>query len=113
MCARAGLPAVNVHAGEHCLQAANPIGAELDEAVLALYVGPGYVRQAVEAGAARIGHGIETANDPALMAELAEKMVCLEVCMVSNREHPYLSEKRTYDKRKAKVESSRIHRIPI
>jgi aminodeoxyfutalosine deaminase len=37
-----------------------------------------------ELGAERIGHGISAAQDPALMAHLAEKGIALEVCPTSN-----------------------------
>ena len=43
------------------------------------------VRSAVEElGAARIGHGISAAEDPAVMAMLADRGVTLEVCPTSN-----------------------------
>ncbi len=47
--------------------------------------GPQTVRDAVELlGATRIGHGIAVAEDPALMAELVQREVALEVCPTSN-----------------------------
>lgn len=47
--------------------------------------GPQSVREAVEIlGADRIGHGIAAAGDPELLAELAERGVCLDVCPTSN-----------------------------
>ncbi len=47
--------------------------------------GPRSVREAVEIlGASRIGHGIAAAGDPELLAELAERDVCLDVCPTSN-----------------------------
>ncbi len=43
------------------------------------------VRQAVEdCGAARIGHGVAAAADPLLLAELAARRVCVELCPRSN-----------------------------
>jgi len=47
--------------------------------------GPDSVRDAVEIlGAERIGHGIASAADPALMALLAERSIGLELCPTSN-----------------------------
>ncbi len=47
--------------------------------------GPDSVRDAVEIlGAERIGHGIASAADPALMAILAERSIGLELCPTSN-----------------------------
>ena len=47
--------------------------------------GPQTVRDAIEhLGAERIGHGIAAAQDPALMAVLAERGIVLEVCPTSN-----------------------------
>ncbi len=46
--------------------------------------GPENIREAVEYGAARIGHGISARRDPALMELLAQKQIPLECCPVSN-----------------------------
>lgn len=47
--------------------------------------GPESVRAALDdLGAERIGHGIAMAQDPALMAEVAERRVVVEVCPTSN-----------------------------
>lgn len=46
--------------------------------------GPESVRACVEMGAFRIGHGIRAADDPALMAELRDRGIPLEVCISSN-----------------------------
>jgi adenosine deaminase/aminodeoxyfutalosine deaminase len=46
--------------------------------------GPESVRQALDAGADRIGHGIGAAADAALMSELRDRDVPLEVCITSN-----------------------------
>ncbi len=47
--------------------------------------GPESVRDAVEIlGAERIGHGIATVRDPALMEILAERRIALELCPTSN-----------------------------
>jgi adenosine deaminase/aminodeoxyfutalosine deaminase len=58
--------------------------------------GPQTIRDAIERlGAERIGHGIAAAQDPALMALLAERGIVLEVCPTSNvctRSTPSLDE---------------------
>ncbi len=46
--------------------------------------GPQKIRQAIEMGAERIGHGIAAMHDPALMATLAERRIPLENCPTSN-----------------------------
>lgn len=46
--------------------------------------GPESVREALEVGAERIGHGIAAASEPGLMARLREQGVPLEVCLTSN-----------------------------
>ena len=62
--AEAGL-GCSVHAGEHA--------------------GPESVRQGLALpGVTRISHGVRAVEDPALVAELAEKQVVLEVCPTSN-----------------------------
>ncbi len=62
--ARAGLHRV-AHAGEHA--------------------GPDSVREVLDQlGVERIGHGVRSAEDPALVAELAARRVPLEVCPTSN-----------------------------
>jgi adenosine deaminase len=62
--ARAGLLAV-------------PHGGEL--------AGPGHVTEVLDSlGAGRIGHGVRSAEDPALMERIAAAGVTLEVCPVSN-----------------------------
>jgi aminodeoxyfutalosine deaminase len=48
--------------------------------------GPASVREALEElGADRIGHGVRSVEDEELVAELAERGTCLEVCLTSNR----------------------------
>ena len=59
----AGL-ACNVHAGE--------------------FGGPESIRAALELPVTRLGHGVRAIEDPALMAELAERGTVLEVCPTSN-----------------------------
>ena len=87
---KGGLDLLNVHAGEHCMQACCPDGAEVDETIMAQYAGPEYVRAALALpGIRRIGHGIESVRDATLMAQLAERGVCLEVCPISNRRLGY------------------------
>jgi adenosine deaminase len=61
---RAGLPGV-------------PHGGELS--------GPEHVRRIVDAlGPTRLGHGVRTAEDPALLAELISRGIAFEVCPTSN-----------------------------
>ena len=43
------------------------------------------VKQALEFGASRIGHGVRSYEDPAVVAELKEKGIPLEMCPTSNR----------------------------
>ncbi len=47
-------------------------------------VGPESVRDALQTGTDRIGHGVRSAEDPALVAELAEIGMVLEVSPTSN-----------------------------
>ncbi len=48
-------------------------------------LGPGHLRQVVEhLRPARIGHGVRSAEEPALLAELIEAGIALEVCPASN-----------------------------
>ncbi len=57
--------------------------------------GPESVRTALSFGAARIGHGVRSAEDPALLEMLAARGTCLEVCPTSNlqtRVFPSLSD---------------------
>lgn len=46
--------------------------------------GPSSVYSAIEFGAARIGHGVRSIEDPALVSLLAEKKIPLMVCPTSN-----------------------------
>ena len=87
ICQKECLPALNVHAGENCMQCAAPEGGKPQEELERIYSGPGNVRAALAAGASRIGHGIEAVKDPHLVAELAARSseVCLEICLLSNR----------------------------
>jgi adenine deaminase len=63
--ARAAGKATKAHAGEFC--------------------GPSFVRRVVEElGVRRVQHGVRSIEDPALMAELREKDVTLDVCPISN-----------------------------
>ncbi|WP_314171512.1 adenosine deaminase [Streptomyces winkii] len=56
---------------------AAPHGGEL--------TGPGSVRDCLDdLGASRVGHGVRAAEDPALLARLAERNVTCEVCPASN-----------------------------
>jgi adenosine deaminase len=48
-------------------------------------LGPASVRTCVEAlHAQRIGHGVRSVEDPALLAEIVERGIVLEICPVSN-----------------------------
>ena len=46
--------------------------------------GPASIRKALKFGAKRIGHGVRCIEDEALMAELAERQIPLELCPTSN-----------------------------
>ena len=48
------------------------------------WTGPKTIRDALDLGVTRIGHGISAAQDKSLMAELAAKGIVLEVCPMSN-----------------------------
>ena len=46
--------------------------------------GPASIRDALELGITRIGHGVQAIDDPALVEDLAERGIVLEVCPGSN-----------------------------
>jgi adenosine deaminase len=48
------------------------------------WAGPESVRAALELPVTRIGHGVRSIEDPALVEELAERGIVLEVCPTSN-----------------------------
>jgi adenosine deaminase len=62
--ARAGGLRITLHAGE--------------------WGGPAQVRRALAVSPERIAHGAPAADDPALMAELRDRRVCLDLCPTSN-----------------------------
>ncbi|MBR1778744.1 MAG: adenosine deaminase [Alphaproteobacteria bacterium] len=47
--------------------------------------GPESIKDAIRLGASRIGHGVSAPQDPAVMKDLAEKNIMVEVCPTSNR----------------------------
>ncbi|MCF3972064.1 adenosine deaminase [Paracoccus salsus] len=48
------------------------------------WAGPDSIRQALALGCTRIGHGVRAIEDPALVRDLAERQIVLEVCPGSN-----------------------------
>ena len=46
--------------------------------------GPESIKEALEFGAKRIGHGVRCLEDPHLVGELAQEGIILEVCPTSN-----------------------------
>lgn len=54
------------------------------------------VRQALDLGARRIGHGIRSIEDSALLARLAEEKIPLELCFTSNLQTKAATDVRTY-----------------
>ncbi len=48
------------------------------------WAGPESVRAALELPVTRIGHGVRSIEDPALVEELAERGIVLECCPTSN-----------------------------
>ena len=68
--ARAGGLRITVHAGE--------------------WSGPAQVRRALEVDPERIAHGEPAADDPALVAELTARGVCLDLCPTSNVQTGYV-----------------------
>ena len=58
--------------------------------------GPESVRQALELGASRIGHGIRSVEDPDLLALLQEKQIPLELCFTSNLQTKAVKDAKDY-----------------
>ncbi len=58
------------------------------------------VRTAIAFGAERIGHGVRSAEDEALMAELKEKSIPLELCITSNFQTKAVEDLESYPLRK-------------
>jgi adenosine deaminase len=46
--------------------------------------GPEHVREAIECGAVRIGHGVRIREDPAVVKLVKDKKILLEMCPTSN-----------------------------
>lgn len=77
-------------------EAANPADKFADSFALARAVGvplilhagetagPESIRRALDLGARRIGHGVRAVEDPALLSELRQRQIALEVCPTSN-----------------------------
>lgn len=57
---------------------------------------PQSIRNAIELGASRIGHGIAAIKDEALMAELQKKQIPLEMCPISNLQTRAVASKDEY-----------------
>lgn len=62
--------------------------------------GPESIRKAVSYGAKRIGHGVRAFEDAALMRELAEKEIVLELCPTSNLNTAVFADIKEYPLRK-------------
>jgi adenosine deaminase len=63
--------------------------------------GPEHVRQAVlELGARRVQHGVRAADDPAVLALLAERRICCDIALTSNEQLKVYPEFRTHPLRK-------------
>ena len=58
--------------------------------------GPESVRQALYLGAKRIGHGVHSIEDPALLQKLAEKHTPLELCFTSNLQTKAVTQEQDY-----------------
>lgn len=54
--------------------------------------GPESIRAALDLGAKRIGHGVRVMEDPALLNEIRERQIPLEVCLTSNMQTKALGE---------------------
>jgi adenosine deaminase len=75
----------NFPAGDYAEAYETAAGAGLGCAVHAgEWAGPESVRAALELPVTRIGHGVRSIEDPALVGELAERALVLECCPTSN-----------------------------
>lgn len=54
--------------------------------------GPESIQAALDLGAKRIGHGVRVMEDPALLKEIRERQIPLEVCLTSNMQTKALGE---------------------
>ncbi|GAB2830872.1 adenosine deaminase [Actinocorallia aurea] len=88
-----GVSGLGLHSEERGFPAADfgaPFALAREAGLLAVphageLVGAQSVREALDVlGADRIQHGVRSVEDPALVAELAERGVCLDVCPTSN-----------------------------
>jgi adenosine deaminase len=54
------------------------------------------IKKALEFGASRIGHGVRAYEEKALLQELKERQICLEMCPTSNRQTKAVADMKQY-----------------